>query len=62
MRIVVDNIIPFAEEIFGPLGDVVAVETGEISPRHVRDADAKRTEYFLRKRDDIIDNNAHPLI
>ena len=40
MRIVVDNIIPFAEEIFSPLGDIVAVETGQISPRHVRNADA----------------------
>jgi hypothetical protein len=23
---------------------------------------AERTEYFLRKRDDVIDNNAHPSI
>jgi erythronate-4-phosphate dehydrogenase len=39
MKIVADRNTPHVEDAFGRLGDVIAVETSDITPRLVRDAD-----------------------
>lgn len=58
MKIVIDRNIPFARDAFDHLGDTLMVETGDFSPRIVRDAGALIVRSETRVDAGLLDGSA----
>lgn len=55
MKIVADTNIPLLEDAFGPLGDVVALPAGQITPERLADADALLVRSVTRVGGELLD-------
>jgi erythronate-4-phosphate dehydrogenase len=58
MKIVCDKNMPYAEEAFRTLGDVVLKGGRQIAPEDVRDADALITRSTTKVNRDLLDGSA----